>query len=348
MGQAFCYQGTCTTHDDQCKLLWGPSGKRSDDQCYAQNRKGTRHGNCGYNRLNSSFIGCTDVDVQCGMLHCSHLSERLEFGMESVAILSHSFINSGGKIIPCRAALVDLGLNNVDPGLAPEGARCGDGALCVNQRCIPVGSLAIGPNSCPYDCNGHGLCNSLGHCHCDVGYSPPYCDAPGPGGSEDSGPASDPDEASVIGIVLLVCLAVVCCTALCFVVYLRCRNDIKRFVDKTAAASSAAGADKKKKRHSTLDISGPMDKGAVKSTGSSSSSSPTHALLPHADTTTSGLNSESDRKSSTNEQPPRCVTRAARPATPRVSCTPTGRRTCMRSPPRPRRASGSPTSTGFS
>jgi hypothetical protein len=60
------------------------------------------------------------------MLHCRHLNERLEFGMESVAILSHSFINSGGSIIPCRTAIVDLGLNQVDPGLAPDGAKCGE------------------------------------------------------------------------------------------------------------------------------------------------------------------------------------------------------------------------------
>lgn len=46
---------------------------------------------------------------------------------------------------------------------------------------------------CPNNCNGHGVCNSRGHCHCDMGYSPPHCDYPGPGGSEDSGPASDPN-----------------------------------------------------------------------------------------------------------------------------------------------------------
>lgn len=63
------------------------------------------------------------------MLHCMHLNERLEFGMESVAILSHSYINSGGSIIPCRTAIVDLGLNQVDPGLAPDGAKCGEGKV---------------------------------------------------------------------------------------------------------------------------------------------------------------------------------------------------------------------------
>ncbi len=145
VGEAFCFQGACRTHGDQCKLLWGPSGKKSDDKCYDQNRKGSRHGNCGYNRLNDSYVKCPDEDVRCGMLHCSHLNERLEFGMESVSILSHSFINSNGKIIPCRTALVDLGVNDVDPGLAPEGAKCDDGSLCVNRKCMPVASLQIGP-----------------------------------------------------------------------------------------------------------------------------------------------------------------------------------------------------------
>ncbi|XP_071445169.1 disintegrin and metalloproteinase domain-containing protein adm-2 [Hetaerina americana] len=129
-GKAFCYQGSCRTHTDQCRLLWGPSGRSSDSQCYSMNTKGSRHGNCGYNRLNQSYNKCAEDNIMCGMLHCKHLNERLEFGMESVAILSHSFINSGGSIIPCRTAIVDLGLNEVDPGLAPDGAKCGHGKVC--------------------------------------------------------------------------------------------------------------------------------------------------------------------------------------------------------------------------
>lgn len=65
--------------------------------------------------------------------------------------------------------------------------------MCVNQKCMSVASLRkLGP-TCPHDCNGNGVCNSLGHCHCKDGFAPPYCDYPGPGGSEDSGPAADPD-----------------------------------------------------------------------------------------------------------------------------------------------------------
>lgn len=73
-------------------------------------------------------------NLLCGMLHCKHLNERLEFGMESVATLSHSFINNGGKIIACRSAIVDLGLSQVDPGLAPDGAKCAPGKVKYFQN----------------------------------------------------------------------------------------------------------------------------------------------------------------------------------------------------------------------
>lgn len=65
------------------------------------------------------------------MLHCKHKNERLEFGMETVSIVSHTFINNAGSMIPCRTAIVDLGLNVVDPGLTPDGAKCGENMVCV-------------------------------------------------------------------------------------------------------------------------------------------------------------------------------------------------------------------------
>ncbi|KAK9890703.1 hypothetical protein WA026_012053 [Henosepilachna vigintioctopunctata] len=193
-GKAYCYHGFCRTRTDQCRLLWGETGKSSDNECYRMNTKGTRHGNCGYNKFTKSFVKCHNESILCGMLHCRHLNERLEFGMESVAILSQSFINSKGTIIPCRNAIVDLGINQIDPGLAPDGASCGDGKMCVNQRCMAVESLRRGGITCPNNCNNNGWCNNLGHCHCNDGFSPPFCEHPGPGGSEDSGPASDPDK----------------------------------------------------------------------------------------------------------------------------------------------------------
>lgn len=31
-----------------------------------------------------------------------------------------------GSILPCRTAMIDLGLGDVDPGMVPDGAKCGD------------------------------------------------------------------------------------------------------------------------------------------------------------------------------------------------------------------------------
>ncbi|GAB0096482.1 uncharacterized protein DMENIID0001_120060 [Sergentomyia squamirostris] len=193
-GKAFCYQGSCRSRADQCKVLWGPSGN-SSDECYTKNIDGTRHGNCGFDRFSNQYVNCDRDDIYCGMLHCRHLNERLEFGMESVSVLSHSFLNHENRIVVCRTAIVDLGLESLDPGLAPDGSKCGDEKMCVKQKCRSIEALRLEGTgvACPEDCNGNGVCNSLGHCHCEKGFAPPSCDNPGPGGSIDSGPASNPN-----------------------------------------------------------------------------------------------------------------------------------------------------------
>ncbi|EDW67790.2 disintegrin and metalloproteinase domain-containing protein 9 [Drosophila virilis] len=194
--QAYCFLGTCRSHANQCRILWGPTGENSV-HCYGKNVEGTRLGNCGYNRLNKTFVKCTPQHANCGMLHCIHLNERLEFGMESAAVLSHSYVSHGHGLVPCRTALVDLGLQTIDPGLTPNGAKCGDQSMCVNQQCLAVERVRqMGMGSpCPENCNDNGICNSRGHCHCDVGFGGEACSKPGHGGSVDSGPATDPSSA---------------------------------------------------------------------------------------------------------------------------------------------------------
>jgi hypothetical protein len=58
--KAYCYEGSCRTHSDQCRLLWGPSGKGSDAKCYDQNTHGNKTGNCGYLKVNDTFTKCLD------------------------------------------------------------------------------------------------------------------------------------------------------------------------------------------------------------------------------------------------------------------------------------------------
>ena len=62
----------------------------------------------------------------CGMLHCTHLNEKLMFWKEALAYTmpeAHVFYN--GSKYECKGAILDVGLNQPDPGLTPDGAKCG-------------------------------------------------------------------------------------------------------------------------------------------------------------------------------------------------------------------------------
>nr|WDU65915.1 putative metalloprotease Tcis_Metallo_1 [Tityus cisandinus] len=201
-GNGYCYDSLCQSHNNQCRLLWGVTGKSSHPQCYEQNSNGNLNGNCGFDRINKKYKACSKRDVRCGMLQCIHLNEKLEFGMHSTAIVSRSFINVQGKILACRTALIDLGLNSMDPGLSPNGAKCGEEMACLNQKCVHISEIR--KKRCPQNCNGHGTCNSNYNCHCEFGYAPPFCDSPGLGGSIDSGPPSDPNAGQSFFIAMLI------------------------------------------------------------------------------------------------------------------------------------------------
>ena len=79
-------------------------------------------------------------------MHCQHDNEKLQIGLENVALLSKSFIpagTAGEDVLACRTALVDLGLNTADPGLAPAGARCGHDKMCLHRKCVSIGNLYL-------------------------------------------------------------------------------------------------------------------------------------------------------------------------------------------------------------
>lgn len=70
----------------------------------------------------------------------------------------------------CSSVIVDLGLEVRDPGLVPNGVRCGEQKMCIDQRCVPVKA-----ELCESNCYGNGVCTSDGGCHCAPGYYAPYC-----------------------------------------------------------------------------------------------------------------------------------------------------------------------------
>ena len=58
----------------------------------------------------------------------------------------------------------------MDPGLVPNGVKCGEDKMCINQHCVSIsGSI------CENNCYGNGVCRSDGNCACNDGYYPPYC-----------------------------------------------------------------------------------------------------------------------------------------------------------------------------
>ena len=105
---------------------------------------------------------CSESDVMCGLLHCDQ-SGDLALGLSSLASVSQP----GPE---CSTALVDLGLGTSDPGLAPDGARCGPEHMCHERECVLVSSLMT---ECL--CSGHGTCDNVGQCHCDPGWSGDQC-----------------------------------------------------------------------------------------------------------------------------------------------------------------------------
>lgn len=175
----YCFNGKCASHESQCQLLWGPTGTASADVCFEQNIHGNTSGNCGYNRRDKVYESCQPEDAVCGMLHCGHEQEgaedrkhgKLAYGFESASILTMSYFISSNHNRPesqCFGAIIDAGPSVRDPGMVPNGAPCGEDKMCINQKCLPLYDVLY-TNWCPSDCNGNGICDNLGVCHCNDG-----------------------------------------------------------------------------------------------------------------------------------------------------------------------------------
>lgn len=186
-GKAYCFEGACRSHDDQCKFLWDDHVE-SVPQCYGNNVEGTNYGNCGKNWIPDSFKQCARADIMCGQLQCSQThqtSKRLE---DSFRVTVMHVSSPKYPYYDCQAATIDVGLFNADPALVPNGAKCGDQKMCIRQKCLSIESLrasGIGVD-CPENCNGHGICDNTGNCHCETGYAPPLCSL-GSTGSANNG-----------------------------------------------------------------------------------------------------------------------------------------------------------------
>jgi len=68
-------------------------------------------------------------DVLCGQLHCTGTAKfHLLSSMLYLTIDSHITVG-GNQQHDCDSAIVDVGTQNTDPALAPDGASCGLGKV---------------------------------------------------------------------------------------------------------------------------------------------------------------------------------------------------------------------------
>ncbi|XP_047674694.1 disintegrin and metalloproteinase domain-containing protein 19 [Tachysurus fulvidraco] len=198
---AYCYNGMCLTHEQQCLQLWGYGARPAHDACFQDvNAAGNAFGNCGKD-AHGNYVKCQKSDAKCGKIQC-HSAAKKPKGTNAVSI--DTTIRTDGIEVKCRGTYVystqDGQGDLPDPGLVMTGTKCGEGKVCKDRRCQNASFTEL--EACIGRCNGHGVCNSNSNCHCNRGWAPPFCDKPGLGGSVDSGPVQyDSQVGLVVGLL---------------------------------------------------------------------------------------------------------------------------------------------------
>ncbi|XP_028624124.1 disintegrin and metalloproteinase domain-containing protein 5-like isoform X2 [Grammomys surdaster] len=187
-GQAFCFGAVCHTSDNQCMDLLGKYVRGGSFQCFEEfNTRGDRFGNCV-----SNF--CAFENVLCGKLICTWPFKRLFLKPNMSAAYGQVrddlciSLYKGGRIVkPTKTTYTDL--SDRDETFVQDGTICGPGMYCRQTECKEA-RFYMNDQVCSTSgtCNGHGVCNNVNHCHCDMGYYPPYCEPrKGEFGSIDDG-----------------------------------------------------------------------------------------------------------------------------------------------------------------
>ncbi|NWH78536.1 ADA15 protein, partial [Piaya cayana] len=191
--RARCYGGACATYEGQCQQLLGPGAVPVSSTCMASlNARGDEQGHCGQ-LPNGSYVACTQQDAGCGLLQCQRDPRSAAGSCQGPPVPRDEDVSDAALVLPGTAC----GPGKVSARGA--GRRTGGGQpvlnllsphpqVCLQRRCQDVAALV--DQQCQDKCHGHGVCNNLGHCHCERGWAPPTCQSAGAGGSEDSGPVA--------------------------------------------------------------------------------------------------------------------------------------------------------------
>ncbi|XP_023821629.1 disintegrin and metalloproteinase domain-containing protein 33-like [Oryzias latipes] len=217
-GHAYCYNGMCLTHQQQCLQLWGYGAQPAHDACFEDvNAAGNAFGNCGKDE-HGNYVKCDKSDAKCGKIQC-HSAAKKPKGTNAVSI--DTTIKTGGREVKCRGTYVystqDGQGDLPDPGLVVTGTKCGEGKVCRDRRCQNASFTEL--QGCIGRCHGNGVCNSNGNCHCNRGWAPPFCEKSGLGGSVDSGPVQYDSQVGLVVGLLFAFLVVLPAVLLVFYCY---------------------------------------------------------------------------------------------------------------------------------
>ncbi|XP_065828493.1 uncharacterized protein [Oscarella lobularis] len=165
-----CYRGVCNTRTVQCRDFWGPDAVTGSSRCYRTNLDGRFYGHCGGNPTDG-YIPCEEANVMCGKLQCL---SPLEKPTVSRAWRSASY-RIGSET--CRSVSVTVEDDERDPGLVGDGTTCGNGMICILNKCVDVPTASA---QCPQDdagrvCSSNGICSSAGTCICSGGFELDDC-----------------------------------------------------------------------------------------------------------------------------------------------------------------------------
>jgi len=70
----------------------------------------------------------------CGQLHCTPADKLVSYQpLTYLTIDSH--VTVGARVYECDSAIIDVGAQFTDPGLAPNGAKCADGKVNLISIC---------------------------------------------------------------------------------------------------------------------------------------------------------------------------------------------------------------------
>ncbi|XP_069601170.1 disintegrin and metalloproteinase domain-containing protein 33-like [Ranitomeya imitator] len=206
-GEAYCMNGMCLTHGQQCVHLWGAGARPAQDICFIDvNKAGDKYGNCGKD-TQGKFIRCKPKDAKCGKIQCESSAQKPK---HENTVSMDTTIQINGHEVKCRGthsySVQEEEGDSSDPGLVMTGTKCGDGMVCKDRQCQNASFFEW--DKCIARCNGHGVCNSKGNCHCNAGWGPPFCETSGDGGSIDSGPVPDDFQEGLIVFLLLLFLVI--------------------------------------------------------------------------------------------------------------------------------------------